>query len=128
MKKTSGFVALISVIIISAILLLVATNLSFTGFYGRFNILDSEYKEKSLALAEACADEAILNITVDTTYTGDETILLPPSECRIGTVTTSGLNKNFTASAVFQNSYTNLRISFDTDSYLVTLWEEVPNF
>ena len=38
-----GFVALTSVVIISAILLLVATSLSLSGFYGRFNILESEF-------------------------------------------------------------------------------------
>ncbi len=62
-------------------LLIVAVSLNFSGFSGRFNILDSESKERSNALAEACIDRARLVLAVDTSttasdveiYIGDET-------------------------------------------------------
>ena len=44
-RRNKGFIALISAIVISVILLLIAANLSLTSFYGRSNILDSELKE-----------------------------------------------------------------------------------
>ena len=47
-KTNAGFI-LMSTVIISVILLLIAVNLSQTSFFGRFNILDAELKEKSSA-------------------------------------------------------------------------------
>ena len=74
MRKTnSGFIALFSVIIISFVLLIVAVTLNFTGFSGRFNILDSESKERSNALAEACIDSGRLAIALDE-YEEDEVV------------------------------------------------------
>ncbi len=108
--------------------MLVATNLSFTGFYGRYNILDSEFKERSSALAEACVDEALLKLTINENYAGNETISFPPTTCLIGNVSTAGVTKNFTTQAIFQNSYTNLEVSFNIDTYTVANWNEVENF
>src|ERR1035437_3862474 len=86
-KNDSGFIALMSAIVMSAILLLIASTLSFTGFSGRLNILDSEYKEKSSALAEACMDTAILKIANNKDYIliapNDHNILVGSDSCNI---------------------------------------------
>jgi hypothetical protein len=124
-NKEKGFVALISVIIIAAILLIVATTLSFTGFFGRFNSLEYEYKERSFTLAEACADEAILKLIVTANYNGGETISVNGNNCSISTMTGIAL-KTFTTEASFQNAVTNIRVVFDTFSNSVSSWEEVP--
>src|SRR3989344_8321294 len=73
-KSNKGFVALISAIIISVILLLIATNLSLTGFYSRSNILDGELKEISSGYAEACVDTALLKLANDSGYTGGDSV------------------------------------------------------
>ena len=72
MKKHSerGFIALISALIISAILLIALVASNLTGFYSRFNILDSELKERSNATADACADIALLQFALDPMYAG----------------------------------------------------------
>jgi len=107
--------ALMSVIIISVILLLIASTLSFTGFSGRLNILDSEYKERSLALAEACLDMVLLKLAIDPTYSGG------PPDVNVGTNKCSILNFDnpnlfdptiieIKTKATFQKAVTNLRI------------------
>lgn len=58
--KERGFIALISVVIISFVLLLVATSLTFTGFFTRFDLLDSEFKKRGEAIADACIESARL--------------------------------------------------------------------
>jgi len=68
-NKQQGFVALLSVIIISFVLVLVATTLSFTGYFTRFNILDSESKKRSESLADACIEQARLELAVDANFT-----------------------------------------------------------
>lgn len=67
-KKENGFIALISSIIISAILLGVAVTFGVNSFHSRFNSLDSEFKRISLGLAESCVNVALLNLTEDYDY------------------------------------------------------------
>jgi hypothetical protein len=50
----SGYIALISVIIMSALLLTITVALSSANYFSRYNILENEYKQHSSDLAEAC--------------------------------------------------------------------------
>ena len=70
-----GFIALFSVIIISFILLFIAVTLNFSGFFGRFNVFDSELKSESDALAEACLESARLALATEN-YTLNEEIVV----------------------------------------------------
>ncbi|OGI69752.1 hypothetical protein A2643_03915 [Candidatus Nomurabacteria bacterium RIFCSPHIGHO2_01_FULL_39_220] len=117
--------ALISAIIISAILLLIVTNQSLTGFYGRSNILDSEMKERSSALAEACADTALLRLAANPAYAGGEKIIIDSGECTIISIDTNG--SHIKTQGKFNNAYTNLRITIDTADFTVQSWEECSN-
>ena len=74
-NKNSGFIALISVIIISAVLLIASVNLGLNGFYERFNILNTEFKEISNKLVDACLERARLSIGLST-YTLGEIVVL----------------------------------------------------
>ncbi len=71
-----GFIALISAIIISTILLALATTLGATTFFSRFDVLNSEYKRISLGLAEACVNQTLAKIGNDYDYAGNETVSL----------------------------------------------------
>lgn len=64
-NKKHGFIALFSVIIISAVLLIAAISVNFSEFYGRFNILNSEFKEMSNKLVDACLEKARLSIALN---------------------------------------------------------------
>ena len=113
-----------SAIIISAILILVATVTSFRGFFGRSNILETEFKERSVAISEACADQALLQFANDIAYGGGPVIISGYS-CTIGKITTSGSEKTFKTQASFQNSYTNLEIKFNTADFSIISWKEI---
>ena len=125
-KTNSGFAALMSSIIISVILLLVATNLSLTGFYARSNILDAEFKERSSALAEACADVAFIKLANDPDYTWAETIpVLGSDVCTIQTINPALDPITIQTKAIFQNATTDLQIKIDKDDLSVISWEEI---
>lgn len=131
MKKRNGFMALISVVIISVILLLIATTLSMTGFAGRLNILDSEYKERSLGLAEACVDAAILRLAQTPTYAVNPPGVVVPvgvDSCNIRSITPATNPIVIQATASFQNSFTNLVVNLASTDLSVTSWQEVQNF
>jgi uncharacterized membrane protein len=123
-KNNEGFIALISAIIISIILLLIITNLSLTGFYNRFNILDSELKERSSALAEACADTAILNLAQGINFTGE--VSIDGEKCNIESISGS-TEKTIVVEAKYKNYFTNLRVVVKTSDLSVVSWEETPN-
>ena len=70
MKVTQrGFIALISSVVISTILLGLALTAGASGALSRIDALNSEYKRVSLALAESCANTALLKIAQNYNYT-----------------------------------------------------------
>lgn len=129
LKAKRGFVALISAIIISVVLLLIVTNASLTGFYSRSNISDGELKEISSNYAEACVDTALLKITNDSTYSGGGDTLDVDTDgindCVIESVTTDTI---YTKGNYNNKYYTNLKIGYDSSDVSVTSWEEISNY
>jgi len=123
-----GFVALMSAIIISVVLLIVATTGSFTGFLKRGNILDSELKRRSAAAADACAEQAFLLIANESTYAGLSTLTFNSLDSCSVTVADSGGTKDLEIQGISRNAYTNLDVSLDPDTLTILSWEEVPSF
>lgn len=126
-KNTQGgFMALISAIIIALLLITITVSLNFAAFFGRFNVLDSEFKETSLALAEACADTAILEIAKGNTPSGD--VFIGSDKCTIVSVTGSS-TKTILIQAVYKKSYTNLKVIVTPSPTTVTInsWIECAN-
>jgi len=125
-KTNSGFIALISAIIISAILLIIVTNLSLNGFYSRFNILDSELKERTSSLAEACADTALLKLANDSAYVGGESVTVPGGGTCTIDLTIANNPRTFITRANYNNIYfTKMKIVVNVTSVLITSWEEI---
>jgi len=125
LKANGGFMALMSAIIISVILLLIAVSLSTTSFYGRTNILDFELKEKSSALAEACADTAILRLALDPNYPFpvNDPINVGENDCIIQSVS-GDTQKTVKVKANYLNYVTNLEIKVNSNMSVV-FWKEI---
>ena len=123
-----------SVIIISAIILILITSASLTGFYGRSNVYDAELKARSSALAEACVDIAMLGLANDVNnYAGNATTSVGNGKCYVGPVTPVGVapQKQFKTRAYIpevQGAYTVLSISIKTSDFSVVSWQEIPTY
>jgi len=88
LQEQGGFIALISVIIITLVLITVITGLATKGFLDRFNIIDGENKEISAGLASACVESARIKIARDgITYLGNEALLISVSKDEDGNIT-----------------------------------------
>ncbi len=125
-KNNSGFIALISAVIISVILLLIISNSSLTGFYSRSDILDSELKEKSAALAEACTDTALLKISNNSTYNpSNEIVNVGSDTCIIKSVAYGAGQKTVNITADYNHYVTNLKIVVNSSDLAVVSWEEI---
>ncbi len=134
-RHPRGFVVLMSVIIISAILLLYVFGLGASGFFARFDALDSEHKRISLSLAESCVNAALLKIAQDSAYApaaGGDTVLVGGRTCKIcpGTNSPSGqATEPIVTRAVHNGAFTNLRVTVAVANglYTVSGWSEEVN-
>ena len=134
-KSERGYIALVSVLIISLVLLTLAVSVSLTGFYARSNILNSEIKEQSMALAESCVSKAVADVAIGNPTTGVVQFGENPYnndlpyECTILSVTSDTPNTGETTietQGIFYDSYTNLVVTIDSNDQNVLKWREVP--
>ena len=124
-----GFIALISAIIISAILLLVIAAMGTTSFFSRFNALDAELKERSSAAADACADRALAQLAFDPGYTGGVYSLNALDQCRVGKVSTIGGTYHFQVQATSSGTaVTDLQVVANSADLSVISWQEIPTY
>ncbi len=123
-----GFMALISVILISAILMLIATSLSFSGFYARYNILDSEFKTQSTELAKSCIDAALIRLAHDYAYIPQNNkIFFGNDSCAFESVLSSSSQKIIQVQANYKDFVTNMRVVI-SPNFSITSREEVASF
>jgi hypothetical protein len=129
MKPQRGFIALMSALIISAVLLLMATSGSFAGYYSRTNSLNSEFKARSAALADACANQTLLALANDSTYTGNATTTVSGSDvCWTGPITKSGGHFSFKTRGYVGKAYTALYVVANTADLSIVSWSEQSGF
>lgn len=126
--SSRGFIALMSAVVIAAVLLIVVVGAGLLNFFTRSNILDSELKARSAALVDACADTVASRLLADNTYAGTETISVGSDGCRIGSSVTSGTNRTFQIEASYQTAYTHALVTFDTGTGSLVSWQEVASF
>ena len=132
-KDQSGYIALMSAIIISVLLLVITVSLGLNGFFGRLNILDSESKERGVGLAEACADTAILKLANNLDYTlvpADHLIPVGSDTCDIFSINpTPPRTSSVTikTQAIINKATTNLLIVVDSNDFTITSWDECSN-
>jgi hypothetical protein len=136
-KKNGGYIALMSAIIISILLMTLSVTLSMTGFFARFDVLNSEYKERSIALAEGCVDMAMIKIAGDSNYSpivGGEVVSIGTDTCRIVSVTKDSPSAGHTTiktQGIFpttggERSYTNIETIINSTELTLVSWQEKP--
>lgn len=133
-SSQKGFVALMTVIIVGAILLTLVFTLGASAFLNRFSIFDTQNKRMSLALAESCANMAMVKIASNPNYNPSAELVTVGSgageSCRIcGVSPVGGPNYTIRVRAVYQGAFTNLTIagSIVSNNFDVTAWSETPS-
>src|SRR5665647_220935 len=88
-NPNEGFIALMSTVILAAVLMVIVITASFSGFFARFDALASENKRISLGLSESCTNIALLKIAQNYNYVLEDD---PDYETGKGVPTTIGPN------------------------------------
>lgn len=82
-----GFVALLSVIIVSIVLLGLALSGSSIAFFARFDEMDRESYVQAQALARSCADQALLQLAENYNYAAaNQTVSFGADTCVIDSI------------------------------------------
>ncbi len=135
-----GFIALMTVIIVGAILMVMIFTLGASAFLNRFSTFDTENKRISLALAESCANAAMIRIAQNPSYSpvgNGECVSVggtcPAGKmvCKICEVTpVGGPNYTIYARASYNGAFTNIEVdgSIVSDNFSVTRWVESPDY
>jgi hypothetical protein len=112
-KSNGGYIALISVIIISLILVGLTSLLSSGGYFTRASAANSEYKRISLGLAESCVNAALLKIGQNFDYSPElegGVVQIGDQNCEIVSVG-SGTNRTIVTKASFQGAFSSMSIT-----------------
>jgi len=83
LKKQQGFIALITVLIISAVALLIGVNISLFSI-GEANMSFKKIQsDQSYYLANLCAEKALRQLRKNSAYQGNESLSFPEGQCSI---------------------------------------------
>jgi hypothetical protein len=132
LKNEEGYVALMSVLIISAIGVIVSLSLLIGGMSYQRSVLALEQEYSTRALAKACANVALNKIRLNADYLGDENIVFDYGSCLIlpinknqntYSINTQGVVDSF----LHKNKIVVLR-NTDPVSLSIQSWQEVADF
>lgn len=127
----NGYIALLTVLIVSTVLLMIGLSIGLGSVrnnqatVGQSDLLENRF------VAEACAEQAIYNLKLDSNYAGSEQISFGTSTCSIGVIGGAGVN-NRTIPVTATRGVDTLRLDVvvGTTSPITTItsWKEVPSF
>lgn len=120
-----GYIAMTSAIIIAMLVMVIVFAVSMAGYFARSNILTSEFKDVSLALAEGCTEKALLKYAENTSYAGNKNITIGSRQCTILPIETSGSNKIIKTKAIVESVTSNIKVTFDGTDMTIISWEEL---
>ncbi len=91
-KKRSGYILLITILIIGAIASAILSSMLLLGISSTQVSFSVQQSQQALAAAQACAEYALLKLRQDPTYAGNEFRTLGIDQCEVLTV--GGIGNN----------------------------------
>lgn len=122
--KNSGYVALLTVIIMGAVVTVVATSLVLLGLGHSRSSLSESQAASAKSAADACAESALVQIRLSSSFTGSGNLVLAGSTCTYTVANT--ITSSIVATGVSGNS--TRRVTVDlflrTPTIVFTKWQE----
>ncbi|MFA4954788.1 MAG: hypothetical protein WC641_05750 [Patescibacteria group bacterium] len=128
MKKHPGYIALISVLILTAIGLVIVTGLLNRSISSSQVSQLEDYTLRAQAAAAACAEHALIKLKDSTAYAGNETFRLGLDDCRVLSVTGSGdANRTITTTSTVGGAARKIYVDIATVNPTMSIrsWQEV---
>ncbi len=116
-----GFAALASVLVITAVVLIVGMSVSLLSINNVQNSLSAKKSEESLDLVEACVEEALLRINEDASLPA--ALTLPEGSCSVTVNAQAGSDWDVTVSGEFEGAIKSIRVVAErTNTVTITQW------
>jgi len=125
-----GYIALITVLVIGAVGIAIATSLLLLGLGLSRTSFAIEQSNQAMALANACAEEALQQIRDATPFEGTNNLTLGQGNCTYTVTKQLGQNRTITASGTVGTVTRKVKITLDkiTPSINITNWQELADF
>ena len=129
-QPNHGFIALLSILIISTVLFVATLSIAQFGIASRYFIMDLEQKTASYKLAEACLEVVRIKIYNDASYSQNalQNININQEVCTIESVTKNGLQTIVKVTGKNSLAVTHLQIIFNNQTSDYISWMEVVHF
>lgn len=125
-----GYITLISVLIVTAISVAVASSLLLLGVGSSRTSFALEQSNQAKNIASACAEEALLKIKELTSYTGEGTISVGLGVCEYSVTSQGGQNRTIQTLGIVGSITRRVEIIIDSinpDIHIIS-WQEVSSF
>lgn len=116
-NNQSGFVALLSTIVIGAVLLVMTIEAGKSGFYTSFLVLGNEAKEQSRLLALECGNRSLATLVSATVSIENSAIVNEIGFCKVHEIKKEYPSKEYVTMIVqgaVRDSVTNLELVYET--------------
>ena len=129
-QPNQGFIALLSILIISTVLFVATLSIAQFGIASRYFIMDLEQKTASYKLAEACLEVVRIKIYNDDSYSqsAPQNININHEVCTIESVTKNWLQTIVKVTGKNSLAVTHLQIIFNNQTSNYLSWMEVSRF
>lgn len=125
---SKGFVTLISVLILGAVGVAVATSLLLLGADNSRTSFALEQSLQARGLADACTETALQRIRTDNAFTGTMNLTFGSGTCAYTVVNTGGTTRSITANGIVGTIIRRVSITLSAVSPItLSLWQEVAN-
>lgn len=126
----SGYVVLISVLIVGAIGLSITASLILLGIDSSKTTLSLGQSNQARAFSNSCAEEALQNIHDDVAFVGGATVAFSNGSCSYNIVNDGDENRTITTTGTVGLTVRRVKIIIDqiSPSINVVSWKEVADF
>jgi hypothetical protein len=126
--KQEGYIALISVMIIGAASLAIATALLITGVDAQQENLARQQMIQARQAASGCAEEALQQIRDNTAFTGSNSLTLGSATCSYTVTNTGASTRTVIASSTIGSVVRKVQayVTINVSSLSISAWTDVP--
>ena len=130
-KFSAGFIGLVSVLIVSAVVLVLSLGLLSRSYEETVMGFGEQESHRALGLANLCAELALIRLQSILNYAGGESIIEDGESCDILAVGGAGnLNRTIKTQSVVSQYHKKVKVEITLISPVLNIasWEEVPDF
>ena len=128
--KQSGYITLLTVLIVSAVAVSIGSSLLLLGLGNARSGFTLQQSKRAAALADACAEEALQQMRFSTAYSGTASLSLDGGSCTYTVTLGAGENRDLQATGTLGTVVRKVWISVTqlTPKTIISSWQEVAHF